>query len=138
MAHSGIFNERCTPSLETCEAVECTCRSARLIWFMRFRITLQTEGLVKNEVTFCDDLVTVGMGSPGHRRTLRSCLCQALGPRIRSSCERGSLRVEVALRPFELTVYRGERRALRSMGAWVADGTVHDHFIQLTEGRGGA
>ena len=48
--------------------------------------------------------------------------------------ERGSLRVEVCLRPFELTVYRGERRALRSMGAWVADGTVHDHFIQLTEG----
>jgi hypothetical protein len=48
--------------------------------------------------------------------------------------ERGSLRVEVSLRPFELTVYRGERRALRSMGAWVADGTVHDHFIQFTEG----
>ena len=48
--------------------------------------------------------------------------------------ERGPLRVEVVLRPFELTVYRAGRRALRSMGAWVADGTVHDHFIQLTEG----
>src|ERR1700760_1532799 len=48
--------------------------------------------------------------------------------------QRASLRIEVSLRPFELTVYRGERRALRSLGAWVADGTVHDHFIQLTEG----
>ena len=48
--------------------------------------------------------------------------------------QRGSLRVEVSLRPFEITVYRGERRALRSLGAWVADGAVHDHFIQLTEG----
>src|ERR1700749_2874032 len=47
---------------------------------------------------------------------------------------RGPLRGEVVLRPFELTVYRAGRRALRSMGAWVADGTVHDHFIQLTEG----
>jgi alpha-glucosidase (family GH31 glycosyl hydrolase) len=48
--------------------------------------------------------------------------------------KRGSLRIEVSLRPFELTVYRGERRALRSLGSWVADGTVHDHFVQLTEG----
>jgi hypothetical protein len=48
--------------------------------------------------------------------------------------ERGPLRVEIALRPFELTVRRGGRRLVRSMGAWVADGTVHDHFIQLTEG----
>ncbi|MBV9001307.1 MAG: hypothetical protein JO304_19780, partial [Solirubrobacterales bacterium] len=47
---------------------------------------------------------------------------------------RGPVRVVVALRPFELTVHRGERRVLRSIGAWVADGTVHDHFIHLTEG----
>ena len=47
---------------------------------------------------------------------------------------RGSLRVEIALRPFELTVRRAGRRLVRSMGAWVAEGTVHDHFIQLTEG----
>jgi alpha-glucosidase (family GH31 glycosyl hydrolase) len=48
--------------------------------------------------------------------------------------ERGRLRVEIALRPFELTIRRSGRRLVRSMGAWVAEGTVHDHFIQLTEG----
>jgi alpha-glucosidase (family GH31 glycosyl hydrolase) len=48
--------------------------------------------------------------------------------------ERGPLRVEIALRPPELTIRRFGRRLVRSMGAWVAEGTVHDHFIQLTEG----
>jgi alpha-glucosidase (family GH31 glycosyl hydrolase) len=48
--------------------------------------------------------------------------------------ERGRLRVEISLRPLELTVRRDGRRLVRSMGAWVAEGTVHDHFIQLTEG----
>ncbi|MGN6867871.1 MAG: glycoside hydrolase family 31 protein [Solirubrobacteraceae bacterium] len=47
---------------------------------------------------------------------------------------RGALEVEIALRPFELIVRRGDRRLIRSLGVWVADGTVHDHFIQLTEG----
>ena len=47
---------------------------------------------------------------------------------------RGALRVEVALRPFEVTVRRGNRRIVRELGAWVAEGTVHDQFIQLTEG----
>ncbi len=47
---------------------------------------------------------------------------------------RGLLRVEIALAPFELTIYRGGRRLVRSLGAWVAEGTVHDHFIQFTEG----
>ena len=44
------------------------------------------------------------------------------------------MRVEIALRPFELTIRRAGRRLVRSLGAWVADGTVHDHFIQFTEG----
>lgn len=48
--------------------------------------------------------------------------------------ERGLLRVEIALRPFELTVRRAGRRLVRSLGAWVAEGTVHDHFIHFTEG----
>ena len=48
--------------------------------------------------------------------------------------ESGAIRIEIALRPFELTIWRGERRLVRSLGGWVADGTVHDHFIQLTEG----
>jgi alpha-glucosidase (family GH31 glycosyl hydrolase) len=47
---------------------------------------------------------------------------------------RGAVSVVLALRPLEITVYRGERRVLRSLGAWAAEGTVHDHFIQLTEG----
>ena len=48
--------------------------------------------------------------------------------------ERGALRVELTLRPFSFTVRRNGRRLLRSGGLWVADGTVHDHFVQFTEG----
>jgi alpha-glucosidase (family GH31 glycosyl hydrolase) len=48
--------------------------------------------------------------------------------------ERGRLRVEISLRPLDLTIRRSGRRLVRSMGAWVAEGTVQDHFIQLTEG----
>jgi len=48
--------------------------------------------------------------------------------------ERGLLHVEIDLRPFALTVRRAGRRLLRSGCVWVADGTVHDRFIQLTEG----
>ena len=47
---------------------------------------------------------------------------------------RGPLRVELALRPFEITVRRGGRRLLGGGGVWVADGEVHDQFIHLTEG----
>jgi alpha-glucosidase (family GH31 glycosyl hydrolase) len=47
---------------------------------------------------------------------------------------RDGLLVAIDLQPFQLTVHRGERRLVRSIGAWVAEGTVHDHFIQLTEG----
>jgi alpha-glucosidase (family GH31 glycosyl hydrolase) len=48
--------------------------------------------------------------------------------------ERTPLRVEVTLRPFEITVRRGGRRLLRGGGVWVADGEVHDQLIHLTEG----
>jgi hypothetical protein len=48
--------------------------------------------------------------------------------------ERGLVRVEVSLRPFSVTVRRAGRRLLRSVGVWVADGTVHDRFVQFTEG----
>jgi hypothetical protein len=48
--------------------------------------------------------------------------------------ERGSLRVEITPRPFAFTVRRGGRRLLRDAGAWVAQGTVRDQFIHLTEG----
>ncbi|HEY2160550.1 MAG TPA: hypothetical protein VGH24_04535, partial [Solirubrobacteraceae bacterium] len=43
--------------------------------------------------------------------------------------ERGSLRVELALRPFGITVRREGRRLLRGGGLWVAEGEVHDQFI---------
>src|ERR1700735_4661720 len=45
-----------------------------------------------------------------------------------------AIRGEIGLLPFELTIWRGDRRVVRSLGGWVADGTVHDQFIQLTEG----
>src|ERR1700722_7770905 len=48
--------------------------------------------------------------------------------------ERGSLRVEITPRPFAFTVRRQGRRLVRDGGAWVADGTVGDQFIHLTEG----
>src|SRR5438067_11829504 len=48
--------------------------------------------------------------------------------------ERGPLRIELTLRPFKFTVRRAGRRLLRAAGVWVADGTVHDHFVQFTEG----
>ncbi len=47
---------------------------------------------------------------------------------------RGPLRVELALRPFSITIRRAGRRLLRSGGLWVANGTIKDHFIQFTEG----
>ena len=48
--------------------------------------------------------------------------------------ERGELRLEVALRPFSFTIRRAGRRMIRDGGVWVTEGTVHDLFIQLTEG----
>lgn len=48
--------------------------------------------------------------------------------------ERGVIRVELALDPFGLTIRRSGRRLMRSGSLWAADGTVHDHFIQFTEG----
>ena len=48
--------------------------------------------------------------------------------------ERGTLRLEVALRPFALTLRRFGRRLMRSGEAWVAEGEVNDRFVQFTEG----
>ena len=47
---------------------------------------------------------------------------------------RGTLHVEIALRPFALSVVRGRRRLVRDAGVRIHDGTVHDQFVQLTEG----
>jgi alpha-glucosidase (family GH31 glycosyl hydrolase) len=57
----------------------------------------------------------------------------SLGPEL-VVLERGSVAVEIALRPFALTIRRAGRRLMRSGGIWVADGTVHDHFVRFTEG----
>ncbi|HEY2160722.1 MAG TPA: TIM-barrel domain-containing protein, partial [Solirubrobacteraceae bacterium] len=48
--------------------------------------------------------------------------------------ERGSLRLELALRPFSFTLRRAGRRMMRAGEVWVADGEVHDRFIAFTEG----
>ena len=64
---------------------------------------------------------------PSRRLTLTA------GPEL-VTLERAALRVEISLRPFAFTVLRAGRRLVRSAGAWVADGQIHDHFVQLTEG----
>ena len=89
---------------------------------------------MKNEVTSCDDFVTGSMGSPSHGRTFGFMAFPSARSADTVLVRRGALTVEIALRPLDITVWRGERRLVRSLGAWVADGTVHDHFIQLTEG----
>lgn len=48
--------------------------------------------------------------------------------------ERGPLRIEITPRPFSVTIRRSGRRLMRAAGAWVADGVVHDTFVQFTEG----
>jgi alpha-glucosidase (family GH31 glycosyl hydrolase) len=47
---------------------------------------------------------------------------------------RGAVRVEVHLRPFEITVRRGGRRVMRRGTVWAVEGEVHDQFVQFTEG----
>jgi len=46
----------------------------------------------------------------------------------------GPISVEIELRPFSFTVRRHGRRLLRQVGAWAAEGSVQDHFVQFTEG----
>ncbi|MEY2442262.1 MAG: alpha-D-xyloside xylohydrolase, partial [bacterium] len=48
--------------------------------------------------------------------------------------ERGTLRVEIAQRPFAIDVRRDGRRLIRGLSVWGVEGEVHDQFIQFTEG----
>ena len=48
--------------------------------------------------------------------------------------EHGPLRVEITPRPFAFTIRRAGRRLIRDATVWVADGTIADRFIALTEG----
>ena len=48
--------------------------------------------------------------------------------------DHGAVRVELALRPFAITVHCRGHLLLSDAGVWVADGTIHDHFVQFTEG----
>jgi alpha-glucosidase (family GH31 glycosyl hydrolase) len=50
----------------------------------------------------------------------------------------GRLEITVQLRPFAVTVRRDGRQLIRNAGAWVAEGTVADHFVMFTEGVVGA
>ena len=47
---------------------------------------------------------------------------------------RGSVRVEIARRPFAIDIRRDGRRLIRRFGLWCADGEAADQFIQFTEG----
>jgi alpha-glucosidase (family GH31 glycosyl hydrolase) len=48
--------------------------------------------------------------------------------------ETSAVRVEISMRPFSFTIRRHGRSLLCSGGAWVADGTIRDQFLQFTEG----
>jgi alpha-glucosidase (family GH31 glycosyl hydrolase) len=52
----------------------------------------------------------------------------------RLSLARDALELEIELRPFSFTIRRAGRRLVRAGGVWVTEGTVHDLFVQLTEG----
>jgi alpha-glucosidase (family GH31 glycosyl hydrolase) len=51
-----------------------------------------------------------------------------------ATLESRALRVEVSMQPFSFTIRRHGRSLLRAGGAWVADGTIRDQFLQFTEG----
>jgi len=46
----------------------------------------------------------------------------------------GAVEVTVTLAPFSITVARRGRQLVHAARVWMADGVVHDQFIQLTEG----
>ena len=48
--------------------------------------------------------------------------------------EDGPLRATVTLEPFAIRIRRGERRLIRGLRLWAAEGSAHDQFLQLTEG----
>ncbi|MBA2439296.1 MAG: glycoside hydrolase family 31 protein [Thermoleophilaceae bacterium] len=47
---------------------------------------------------------------------------------------RDGLTVKIALRPLRISVRRGERRLMRDGVVRLLEGSVHDHFVQVTEG----
>jgi alpha-glucosidase (family GH31 glycosyl hydrolase) len=46
----------------------------------------------------------------------------------------GELSLRVEPDPLAITIERRGRRLLDGLELWAADGTVHDHFVQITEG----
>jgi alpha-glucosidase (family GH31 glycosyl hydrolase) len=86
---------------------------------------------VKNAITFRDYFVNrawSSLGSENHYPVPPDVIADGL------SLARGEVSLEIALRPFSITVRRGGRRLLRSVGFWTASGTIADHFVHLTEG----
>ncbi len=88
---------------------------------------------MKKALSFCDLLVNEGWAGRPVEKDCPVPTIVSTGPE-QVVLERDALRVEVALRPFAVTVRRAGRRLMRATGVWVADGTVHDHFVQFTEG----
>ena len=97
------------------------------------RIALQQSSFVKNEDTDCDHSVNEACGSDFVENHCGMTTTVSIGSE-QALLQRGLLRVELTLRPFSFTIRRNERRLLRTAGLWVADGTIHDHFVQFTEG----
>jgi alpha-glucosidase (family GH31 glycosyl hydrolase) len=90
---------------------------------------------VKKALTFCNHLVNGRRGPGGAENHEVMPGAVYVSSRVDSAvvtCDR--IRVEVSLRPFSFTIRRDGRSRLRAGGAWLADGSVQDVFLQFTEG----
>src|SRR4051812_31149956 len=129
VAHSGRPRARWTPSLDSCDAVEWQCRSARL-----------TSGVIGAPWSmFCIGLRegTFACNGPSPV-TIRQLVCDGSVKASRAPRSRREpdlvLTIDLQQTPFSLTVRRGRRTVLRHVTAWVADGEIRDRYVQLTEG----
>src|ERR1700731_3833176 len=109
--------------------------SARVLLIMFGKFPCKCRTPVKNLESPCDLLVNRGGVREGSENLARMSRDQSFVSTARSSLhlEHGRLRVEVTLRPFAFTVFRGRRRLLSAGELWAADCLAKDHFIPLTE-----
>src|SRR4051794_23157552 len=62
------------------------------------------------------------------------CIAAAFDTRQANALALGDLAVRVETDPLAIHIERGGRVLLPGLELWAADGTVHDHFMQITEG----
>src|SRR5271156_2873110 len=118
VAHSGRPSDRWTPSLESCDAGEWTCRSALLVWsvigapsflflgWLDCRFPCKRALLVNKEQPSCD-LVVKWRRFAG--RAENDAQMEPGAPPIPGDAvvlRLGALSIEVQLRPFSFTVRR--------------------------------